>query len=807
MSGDLPPIKEVLNSNLIFSNENDPLAGQKKLIKNIISLPSINANIMRLLYFPGIEQKFPGIDEKFDKTDFKNKLTELEKKLKPEEAEEHPKFEVFSTNIQKNIIALLDKLQVFCNEKFIFLSFIKSLIDNKIKELDAKPILYDGVTDEEAFHAKIKEFADKINKNELNELTGGSNKQIGGTKGLETLLMSVLIMFLFFNSGSGFFSNLNREPLMVNNEGNLVSIDPKNINEAIMIRPRPVVVTPVMNPLVEKYDEKQLVHMDSLKNLALVPINQIFALVVGPKNDGKKLLNDVIEDFNEKAVKFSEESTLQCKEIIQLIYENDIFLLLKNLEEVKERNKAIEDIEKEVLNAIAEEQSKESIYTGYYKYLFVPNADKNKLQQARVEEKVKNLPSVVVPEKVKHQMNMLYADAAKAMCRPALNFQLILQGDNTITIEGGKVNEYEIRALLLLLKENIKTELNALNNDPNDPKSLALNSLQQRLSVLDELIHELHTMTQLTIYEKIEEILRNPRGDSIETLNKFLNDELNNLNKILDNLKKQFPLAHQRIQILEQMVEEQKKIVIEEAEILKVEAEMKAIDINARANASAITNDAKNKVFNEKIEKNMNFAGDMLAKVAEGAVGIAGKPIVAMSTELFSTFSKLIFTMLGSTGGWAAMGVLGIVLYIQGMTVFGFAYRLTKNIIVFVVKSSKGIIIYAFKIIGKSFIFLGSFFIKKRTDGNEQPNNNNNIEDNNNNNEIDFPGILMSLNNTVDNDIKTGASDLLRLNDNPPNPPTPPTGGKKQTKKGRRSKNKKNKSRKHHKKSKKQKKH
>jgi hypothetical protein len=702
-----------------------------------------------------------------------------------------------ATNVQSLNLELLNIqkiLECFCLQTFSFVSYssdiLYELIDNIPQDVNIDSI--------QKFINTIESFKNSQDGGDLN------NKIIVVIIKI-FLLMSIFIPITSSNeqilSALQLITNVNN-PYQPYNTA-LISVQDDEFKTTIK-----QIKTSI--PQAEEFDvSKTLITYDNEVQQSLKTITgQLISLFSTPEN-GIKVFNDIVVDFNKKSNIFTQEASKSCFELIDIIYDRGLFSNIQDLDSIEQTNEKINQIEKIVeeekrntmekagVSAMAAVASAASYVTNptlaaanMASYLVsfgesvtdlissTSKTQKQIMEVATTDQQQK----LTAQEKINLESNL--RKYSKLYCSYGYNLQLNFdQNEKTLKVIGSKINYSWMENLINVLEKNLELEITKLstNLEENNIQLQLIISTKQRLNILKRITIYLAEIINFSSDSKMINLQVYPSKDTPEQIKLYFDSELDELNKLLNYLQMQFPQQKKELENNKKIIEEQQELAIQKQEIININTNATAIINQMAAERSARNVASQFYAFKTwaqsyvEMAKNGTRFGfqsteEVLTEISKGLVNIVTKPTLDAIKEFF-------LLLITNPSGWIVLGT-GLIafLIIIELSGLGLIKTFVSNGYKFVVFIF-GNIIYIFKVIVTPFGWL----LKKEKVLYIQPSTDINTN-------IDVPQPMILENNN--NDEIQAAQALLDLSRSS-------RGGKKTKKNKKQNKNKPKKSKKH----------
>jgi hypothetical protein len=649
-----------------------------------------------------------------------------------------------SSSIQETnalLLVLHKMIQKYCIQQFAIGSMMKSEMDNII--LSAPEI------------EDIQSIDDMINYMENFKKT--QQTQTGGMNitGKFLTLIGKLILFTFLITPISLSEVISSEKtsdnqiqLVLNGKNLIQPYNPQivdisledfsqSLQEKTFIKSRR---SSSVNNMIVKYDDDIEKHKTRL-------LNQFLSVFSAPQS-GIDVLKDIIDKFNSGLSDFSQGAEGICLELMDKANDKGVFGHFMDFDTMDKTNQKIEDIEIAV-NKYNSEITQQTItssvatfatsvgtfaLTGDYTeamnqaapYILslgsslidsltnTQNIEKE--QKEFLSEKQISLSPELTPTQKIELENKIY-HFSKVYCSYGYNLQLQLNGTD-IDVIGDKIEYNWILNVIALLENNIDLKItkSSLNKVLNKFELNALVSLKQRVQILKAITNKLYHIVNFSMQSQISKLNIQPTADSLEKIDVYFNNQLQDLLNMLESVKKQFPKREEDLKQESLLVEAEKKLnetadalKLQETEaniasqqrqnaIVQLVSEMKAQNVSA----SWIASETIYKSYINLAVNATGFMGESLGNIVE-AVGEAGLNVPLGAVKSILDFiNKILWLLVTHPAGWVLLG--------SGLMVFTFWFGGIIGVIRIFKKSGElfvtityGSIMFVYKLIKTPF--------------------------------------------------------------------------------------------------------
>jgi hypothetical protein len=156
---------------------------------------------------------------------------------------------------------------------------------------------------------------------------------------------------------------------------------------------------------------------------------------------------------------------------------------------------------------------------------------------------------------------------SRVYCSYAFSSQIKLTESNSIEVYGTKLGQEDVHGLFTLLKENLSLKIVTETNSSNTDRNIILDSLHQRLEILQTLNLKISDYSSIRAPRQLEDLLDSgPNSKTLTQINTYFTEQLGVLKKLALQSEESKPLEKERqIQATE--------ILLESLEIAKIKGQ------------------------------------------------------------------------------------------------------------------------------------------------------------------------------------------------------------------------------------------
>jgi len=580
--------------------------------------------------------------------------------------------------INQQIIELGKKAQLFCKQQYIINRHTLDVLDDILNN----EVLKNG----EEIHIDDDNL-EKI----LNSMMSGVNKTIDNQKGgaNELLIIKMMLIFILLinNSSNAFIKDLKNpsgdtSSKAIQPTSTELYVERGNTQLATLLKePVKVSETVSTSSAVQIYNAEK----NKTEQGRFAMITTLGGFLV--KISAEDKLKQIVEEFNEKSVKFEQNSTEICKNLIKETQQQKIFLNFKQITTQEDIQKTTEDLKKmnnEIMTKTNEEIT-DYIFSlglgfatgdvttimGSFSHLFGAYFDEPSAYAEEVENYNKMTGTAqgeMISAKDKDILEGFLSKAGRTACSASFHIQLKYDNnEKNIIVLGDRITYEEFSIYIETIVKNIELSLVPLISkagsgmkltDAEKAKLNVLISLKERLEVLVMLINSLNEIVNFAGYAELNKRLEiNPGPQSFDEVRNFFNTQLESLQELLNQLHQDYPLQLKMLreqkeatEARRQLDELQRQIEIEEME---EESRIKLHKAQLNANstkASAEAAGAQIKAYFDIAEFTMEATGKKFGDLTQTfAKAIASGPlgIVKALGDVSSDLLKYLFMTPG----------------------------------------------------------------------------------------------------------------------------------------------------------------
>jgi hypothetical protein len=497
------------------------------------------------------------------------------------------------------------------------------------------------------------------------------------------------------------------------------------------------------NRIIEKYDIE-------LKNQQTKLITQFMSLFQS-QQEGIEFLREIINKFNSGLTDFSIGAEKVCFELMNRANDKGIFKSFMGFDDLDETKQKIDEIERNVTNynsqltertmnvtmATVATTAISLVATGDISFainealpyilelgssLYDSLSNTKKVVKETQLAIQTNTTRLSTQEKMELE-NKIY-QLSKLYCSFGYNLQLELNGTE-ITIIGGNIQYNWLLSVVALLENNIdfKITSSSMNKDLNRAEISSLVSLKQRLEILKEITQKLSDIINFSMYSHISKLYLTPRPETLDKIEQYFDDQLQELLNMLGQVNKMFPKREKKIKEGEILLQYEKQLD-------KIEDDIKLKHVEAENERQQRQNEI-NQILSEMKSKNISASWVAFKTIAQSYVNIGlnttdfiGKNLgdftrsigniglnvpLGFANSIFDFLNKIMYLLITNPSGWLLLG--------SGFIFFTFWFGGITGIIRIFKKSGEifvtityGSIMFIYKIIKTPF----GYIYKKR---------------------------------------------------------------------------------------------
>lgn len=623
--------------------------------------------------------------------------------------------------LNKPLLLLHTYIQKYCIQEFIIASFIKKTMDDIILQIPEQDMSH------------LIDFISNSNQNK---------SQIGG--GLLNKLLEIILLF----SCLLLISESTNVPLQLTQnqqyEKGIISISEREFRQGLLDQKR-ITSGPVdVNNMIVKYDTKTKEKNNNLFNLVIGGMG--LGAVIGLGIDGKKMLEDIIEQFNDATGIFSNGAEKMCFELMDMAKKEGIFKDWRDLDSLKETSDQIKDLQHDIAynynnlmsniegnimgatlsglsgdftNAMAHILNLGGDVTKYIRSskLIIEEQEEIMNEESQKTIKLSETEKIMLEQKL-HSFSKFY-------CSTGYNLKLALNGTN-VDVIGDKIEYSWMINLIKTLESNLQFQISkvAISKDDDKTKKNALNileSLTQRLGVLEAITNSLDDIVNFSLKSKMMTLSEYPTSNTIEEFKEYLKAQIDSLNKQLVQLSKEFPKQESELELLKRQVEEKIRLNSLKEEINEIAENATNIARQKNAERTAKNWESKWEAAKTIGQSWFNTGQDGLGWIGSSIfklVAAAPKAITQQGFhEIISTLDSILFEIITSPSGLIVMlgGLLTVGFMLGGV---GGTIRLFKKGSKLFLAITWGSILYVYELIKTPFGFIyrqrATMFVNER---------------------------------------------------------------------------------------------
>lgn len=497
----------------------------------------------------------------------------------------------------QDLLNIQNQLQKYIIQQCVIQYILKNRMDNLITSLEQ--------TDMSFLLDYIENF---------NTITPENLIQKGGN--LTKLLQSLFLIFLLLSLG------LTTDVQQESKQFSVSLVTPQHTYSQSVISLTPDEITRTLlttDPYTsDQFSVSKIVHVyDARRKKDISTILGKFRQLLKPTLEGGDALQEIINEFNRQSNKWSLEVERTCVELIVQAKDMGLFLDLSDLDSLAETQDKIDKIESEVIkqtenvkNGILGSITGAVVHTValpitqdyvtpmlYISSLgsnimdYISSSKQSVKEKKAVISEQKSITTIQAePDKTMTETEKLELESklfifSKLFCSfgYSLTIDLVKEGeDETIQIIGDKIPYNSMINLITTLEKNLAQDITILTSENFDDSTkytiMTLVSLQQRLGILKKITDSLYSIINFSSKIQIMKLNKYSTPETMDEFEKYLNSQLEDLNKLLDDLQKQFPLREKKLN-------EKKRNVEADIELMSKELDIKDLEQNATSYA------------------------------------------------------------------------------------------------------------------------------------------------------------------------------------------------------------------------------
>lgn len=443
----------------------------------------------------------------------------------------------------------------------------------------------------------------------------------------------------------------------------------------------------IYDAIIMRYEErtkinKYLQYIVSLSTTSVVDEIQLF-----------------VDNFNIHSFQLSDEYESDCKHLMDEIYDADIFLDWRSVDDIETTKQKIDEtkahsaslkktgrdiIKKTVVAAtmVASAPLTGDIISPYIYVVDVgtdlwsllssvdkqlENANKKLIASAlssSSSSSSKNHP--VLSKEEKNKLNEQLYRFSKFYCANAFNLQLIFN-DNKLIIEGDRIDYTWMIDLIKVIDSNIDMQVihigksvetdTQMKENENTIKSLL--SIKQRFGVLKKVIQVLYDLISFATSSNLSKKTRNPTQRSLDLIKDFFHDKLSELSELLIQLKQRFPQKEAQLQKTRDNLINLYGLQQIEQELIRInhlmqnnQKEFESMQTVENMESYWKSKKTLYKGYFRFLNNNTELIGDSLEEIIHKIIVTVGKGPLGAVKGVGHLSSDLVWYMISSLGGW-----------------------------------------------------------------------------------------------------------------------------------------------------------
>lgn len=374
----------------------------------------------------------------------------------------------------------------------------------------------------------------------------------------------------------------------------------------------------------------------------------------------------ILDDFNANSIKLSDDYEKECVNLMTEVYNANIFLEWKSIEQVKKDNEREKkrEIEKEIKGDLIallfalKFNSPSTIIPLSMLYLY------NKKEFNKLEVKEEPILKKELKEHEEETNEKLYS-FSKFYCANAFNLQVVIK-DNQLIIEGDKMDYIWLLNLINMIDYNI--DLLELESE--------LVSVRQRLRILKTIIQNLYDIVSFSAHANLSKKLMNPTLQSIELIKEYFDTKVIELKALLIKVRQQFPEKEEEIRRVNETLIQLYQIQKSEQEMAEyknnMDYELEQFETRQKVEKIELYWERKRQSLDSYLKyfiNNTEYAGDSLEQIIKKITVYAGKGPFGLIKGIGELGKDYIMHILLTPNGWVIflIGVLAVLFSMGGV--------------------------------------------------------------------------------------------------------------------------------------------
>ena len=441
---------------------------------------------------------------------------------------------------------------------------------------------------------------------------------------------------------------------------------------------------------VKKFEPEKKQEIDQIFNdiLKLIGLER-------PKKTGREFLEEIVDNFNEKALNVANTAEKSCLDVMDGIYSAGGFSGMYDLNNV---SKTIDQVNKaeELFGRAEEDRLQKNIEIGaitttglagtgaYIGTVMLPGVGtltgaaigglvglttntwnhfmgtKHALRDFEDFKgdmtRSRNPITQYDPKDKQRILEQVYG-ASKVYCSYAFSSQINLTESNSIEVYGTRLDYPDVHGLFSLLKENLSLKITLATGDPlKESLNMELDSLHQRLEILQTLSSKISDFSSIRAPAQLKHLLdfrENPT--TLAKINTYFTEQLGVLEKLASQSKETVPLEKERAikgaKIWRDLLE---------IALTKLEGEKDKLEIE------------KKKLYIKKLFDEVSY--DQTKVVVEGWSKWLLAPVAGLGSGVGNVSGDLLYGILSGILGkfptWALVGggIVALSIALQGLS-------------------------------------------------------------------------------------------------------------------------------------------
>ena len=440
-----------------------------------------------------------------------------------------------------------------------------------------------------------------------------------------------------------------------------------------------------------------------------------------------------LDDFNIHSLQLLDEYESECKHLMDEIYDADIFLDWRSVDDIETTKQKIADTKAHSTSlkkkrgdiikktVVAATMAATAPLTGdiISPYIYVVDVGSDLWNLLSSVDKQLETTDVVLTtstskkhrilsKEEKNKLNEQLYSFSKIYCTNAFNLQIMIV-DNQLFVEGDKIEYMWMIDLIKVIDSNIDMQIIYIGKSIDVDEKIKENSMKsllstkQRFSVLKTIMQNIYDIVSFATKSNLSKKIRNPTYQSFDLIKEYFNKKLDELSGLLIHLKQPFPQKEAQLQ-------KTKDHLINLYGLQKIEQELTRIETTMENQQNTFESELQvenmesywkmktilYRGYFNFVSNHTELIGNNMGEIIHKFVVMIGKGPLGLVKGVGYLGQELVWYMISGPGGWiVTLIACGAILFSIGGILY--VIRNVVWIISIIIKNIYNIFSYTFR--------------------------------------------------------------------------------------------------------------